>query len=52
MAQQQDSLAFRVAAVLAMAAIIVAIMTWLDSDLVALNPPTHAIYQAQHLILY
>jgi len=52
MAQQQDSLAFRVAAVLAMAAIIVAIMTWVDSDLAALNPPTDAIYQPQHLILY
>jgi hypothetical protein len=38
--------------VLAMALTILAIMTGADRDLAAPIPPTEAIYQPQHLILY
>ena len=38
--------------ILAMAVIVVAIMTWADHHLAAPSPPTEAIYQPQHLILY
>jgi hypothetical protein len=38
--------------VLAMTLTILAIMTWADRHLAAPSPPTEAIYQPQHLILY
>jgi len=38
--------------VLAMAVIILAILTWTRRDLAAPIPPTESIYQPQHLILY
>ena len=43
---------FTVGMVLAMALTILTIMTWADRDLAAPSPPTEAIYQPQHLILY
>jgi hypothetical protein len=38
--------------VLAVAVIILAIMTWSHRDLAAPTPPTEPTYQPQHLILY
>jgi hypothetical protein len=56
MARQPDSLGFRFALVLALAAIVVALTTWLGpktaSKWAAPSPPSDSVYRAQHLILY
>jgi len=49
---ERASLAFAFGMVLAMAATIIAILTWTRRDLAAPIPPTEAIYQPQHLNLY
>jgi hypothetical protein len=56
MARQPDSLGFRFALVLALAAIVVALTTWLGpktaSKWAAPSPPSDSVYRAQHLIVY
>jgi hypothetical protein len=55
MAQAPDSLGFRFAVVLALAAIIVAITTWAANQERASAgspPPSQVIYRAQHLNLF
>ena len=49
---ERARLAFAFGMVLAMAATIIAILTWTRRDLAAPIPPTEAIYQPQHLNLY
>ena len=55
MAQERDSLAFRVAVVLALAVIVVLVTTWAAppaNDTATPIPRGDAIYRAQHLILF
>jgi hypothetical protein len=57
MAQERDSLAFRVAVVLALAAIVVLVTTWTApphpaNDTATPIPHSDAIYRAQHLNLF
>jgi hypothetical protein len=57
MAQERDSLAFRVAVVLALAVIVLLVTTWAAPPLPANDPATpiprsDAIYRAQHLNLF
>jgi hypothetical protein len=56
MARQPDSLGFRFALVLALAAIVVALTTWLGpktaSKWTKPIPASETIYRAQHLNLY
>ena len=55
MAQQPDSLAFRVAVVLALAAIVLLVTTWAAPPHPANDTPIlrgDAIYRAQHLNLF
>jgi hypothetical protein len=57
MAQERDSLAFRVAVVLALAVIVLLVTTWAAPPLPANDPATpiprnDAIYRAQHLDLF
>ena len=57
MAQQPDSLAFRVAVVLALAVIVVLVTTWTApphpaNDTATPIPRGDAIYRAQHLNLF
>ena len=57
MAQEPDRLAFRVGVVLAVAVIVLAIMTWAgppnpERASVGPIPPREVIYRPQHLNLY
>jgi hypothetical protein len=57
MAQERDSLAFRVAVVLALAVIVLLVTTWVAPPQLATNtatpiPRSDAIYRAQHLNLF
>jgi hypothetical protein len=57
MAQERDSLAFRVAVVLALAVIVVLVTTWAapphpTNDTAIPIPRGDAIYRAQHLNLF
>jgi hypothetical protein len=57
MAQERDSLAFRVAVVLALAVIVVLVTTWTApphpaNDTATPIPRGDAIYRAQHLNLF
>ena len=52
MAQEPDSLAFRFAAVLVLAVIILVVMTLAANDTAALIPSSDPIYRAQYLNLY
>jgi hypothetical protein len=55
MAQERDSLAFRVAVVLALAVIVVLVTTWAAppaNDTATAIPRSDAIYRAQHLNLF
>ena len=57
MAQERDSLAFRVAVVLALAVIVILVTTWTvpphpANDTATLIPHSDAIYRAQHLNLF
>jgi hypothetical protein len=57
MAQERDSLAFRVAVVLALAVIVLLVTTWAAppnaaNDTATPIPRGDAIYRAQHLILF
>ncbi len=50
MAQEPDRLAFRFGVVIAVAVIVLTILTWASRDWAAPIPPT--IYAPQHLIVY
>ena len=57
MAQERDSLAFRVAVVLGLAVIVLLVTTWAApphsaNDTATLIPHGDAIYRAQHLNLF
>ena len=57
MAQEPDSLAFRFAAILALAVIVLLVTTWAAPPHPANNtatsiPHSHAIYRTQHLNLF
>jgi hypothetical protein len=55
MAQERDSLAFRVAVVLALAVIVLLVTTWAAppaNDTATSIPRSDAIYRAQHLNLF
>ena len=57
MARKPDRLAFRFGVVLAVALIVLAIMTWAgpvnpESPSAGPNPPREVIYRPQHLNLY
>ena len=57
MAQEPDTLAFRLGVVIGVAVIVLAIMTWAapsnpDSTSVGPIPPREVIYRPQHLNLY
>jgi hypothetical protein len=57
MAQEPDTLAFRLGVVIGVAVIVLAIMTWAapsnpDSTSVGPIPPREVIYRPQHLLLH
>ena len=56
MAQERDSLAFRVAVVLALAVIVLLVTTWVapphPANMATSIPRSDAIYRAQHLNLF
>jgi hypothetical protein len=55
MARQPDSLGFRFALVLALAVVIVTLMTWIaptSLSKLAVPTPSDSVYRAQHLNLF